>query len=128
MDNITLGQIKEILLWFSVVIGAMGTIYALFIKAMNKFVSPIKQQMSLDIKEIKDEIVKLKEELTTAQTKETMERLKTDLTSFIYLADKDMISDGQKIRAYEEYDEYIKLGGNSNIHNDFERLVKEGKI
>lgn len=128
MDKITLGQIKEIILWFSVVIGAIGTIYALFIKAMNKFVSPIKQQMSVDIKEIKTEIVKLKEELTTAQKKEKMERLKTDLTTFMYLAEYGTLSNEQKIRAHEEYDEYIAMKGNSWTHDKFESLVKEGKL
>lgn len=129
MDNITLGQIKEIVAWIVAFGIAVGTIYAFLVKATtNKFVKPLTKQMSDDKKELKEELTKLKGVLTTALREEKMERLKTDLTSFICLADRDIISEGQKIRAHDEYDEYIKLGGNSNIHNDFERLVKGGKI
>lgn len=106
MDNITLGQIKDIVIWFSVFAGAIGSLYALLITGIKKLLQPIKD-------DIRDE---------------KFERIKSDLTTFIYLANISELSEGQKIRMYEEYDDYIKMGGNSNIKEDIERLKKEGKI
>ncbi len=37
-------------------------------------------------------------------------------------------SNEQKKEIYNAYDEYIKLGGNSYIHTQFDRLVKTGKL
>ena len=132
MDKITLGDIKEILLWLVVFGGAIGTItgtmYALYTKALKKFTAPIKDQFAEDIKKITNEIVKLKQELTKAQLDEKMERLKSDLTTFMYLAEYGTLSNEQKIRAHEEYDEYISMKGNSWVHDRFESLVKEGKL
>ena len=56
---------------------------------------------------------------------EKIERLKSDLTTFIYIASKDDLTSDQKIRAHEEYDDYIKMGGNSWIHDRFEKLQKK---
>ena len=106
MDNITLGQIKDIVLWAVAFIGGLGTLYTLFMKGFDKRLQPIKD----DIRE------------------EKFERIKSDLTTFIYLANISELSEGQKIRMYEEYDDYIKMGGNSHIKEDVEKLKKEGKI
>lgn len=106
MDNITLGQIKDVLLWLVAFATAIGTLYALLMKGFGKLIQPIKD-------DIRDERI---------------ERLKSDLTTFIYIASKDDLSSDQKIRAHEEYDMYIKLGGNSWVHDRFEELKKEGKV
>lgn len=44
------------------------------------------------------------------------------------LADKGTISTEQKIRSYELYDYYSQHGGNSYVHDKWEKLKKEGKI
>lgn len=106
MDNITLGQIFDTVIKIGAVIGALCGLYALLMKGFDKRLQPIKD-------DIKDE---------------KFERLKSDLTTFIYLANISELSDGQRIRMYEEYDDYIKMGGNSHIKEDFEILKKEGKI
>ena len=106
MDNITLGQVKDIVLWAVAFIGGLGTLYTLLMKGFDKRLQPIKD-------DIRDE---------------KFERIKSDLTTFIYLANISELSEEQKIRMYEEYDDYIKMGGNSNIKEDMEKLRKEGKI
>ena len=106
MDNITLGQIKDIVIWFSVIAGAIGSLYALLMKGIGKLLQPIQDNLQ----------------------DERKERIKSDLTTFMYMAERDTLSDGQKMRLYEEYDDYIKSGGNSYIKEEFERLKKEGKI
>lgn len=106
MDNITLGQVKDIILWAVAFIGGIGTLYTLLMKGFDKRLQPIKD-------DIRDERI---------------ERLKSDLTTFMYLAEHGELSNDQKVRAHEEYDMYIEMGGNSWVHDRFEILKKENKI
>lgn len=106
MDNITLGQIFDSLIRISVVAGAVGVLYKLIIKGVGNLLTPIK------------------DELRT----EKMSRLKSELTTFFFLAESNNLSAEQKILAHEDFDEYTRLKGNSYIHDKFEALHKEGKI
>ena len=106
MDNITLGQIFDTVIKIGAVIGALGGLYALIMKGFDERLQPIKD-------DIRDE---------------KKERLKSDLTTFLFLAEHGELSNDQKLRAHEEYDMYIKMGGNSWVHDRFEILKKEGKI
>ena len=106
MDNITLGQIKDIVVYIGGLIGAIGVLYTFLMKGIKKLLEPI----------------------TTELRQEKMQRLKSELTTFMYLAENGSLSQEQKILAYEDYDEYIKNKGNSYIHDKFEKLNKEGKI
>ncbi len=55
--------------------------------------------------------------------------IKTDLVNFINDAENGIEkSDIQRLNAHELYDRYKKLGGNSYVHDHFEKLLKEGKI
>ena len=106
MNNITLGQVFDTVIKIGAVIGALGGIYALIMKGFDKRLQPIKD-------DIRDE---------------KKERLKSDLTTFMFLAEHGELSNDQRLRAHEEYDMYIKMGGNSWVHDRFEILKKEGKI
>lgn len=100
MDNITLGQIFDAVIKLGAVVGAFGGLYALLMRGIKKLIIPM---------EIK--------------------RLKSDLTTFFYLAENGNLSNEQRMLAHEEYDEYcIELKQNSYIHDKFESLKKEGKI
>lgn len=107
MDNITLGQIKDIVLYVGTFIGGIGVLYKLLMAGIGKLLQPIKD----DLKE------------------EKKARLKSELTTFMYLAENGSLSPEQKILAHEDYDVYTnKLKCNSYIHNKWENLEKEGKI
>lgn len=106
MESITLGQIKDIVLFLVAFTGGIGSLYALLMKGIKMQLEPIN-------KELKDE---------------KMSRLKSDLTTLMYLAETVVISNEQKILAHEEYDTYIANKGNSYIHDRFDQLHKEGKI
>ena len=55
--------------------------------------------------------------------------IKIDLVNFINDAENGIEkSDIQRLNAHELYDRYKKLGGNSYVHDHFEKLLKEGKI
>lgn len=73
---------------------------------------------------LKNEIADLKKETT----ENNLSNIKTDLINLMELADKEEISQEQKIRSYELYDYYCKHGGNSYVHDKWEKIKKEGKI
>ena len=107
MDNITLGQIKDIVIYIGTFAGGIGLLYKLLITGVGKLLQPIKD----DLKE------------------EKIARLKSELTTFMYLAENGTLSPEQKILAHEDYDLYTnKLKRNSYIHDKFEKLNREGKI
>lgn len=117
MENITLGEIAKTLAFIVGIIGSVlylkkGTVKGLS-KVINEELEPIKKE----IKEVKEETAK-----------NNLSSIKTDLINFMELADKRTISTEQKIRSYELYDYYSQHGGNSYVHDKWEKLKKEGKI
>lgn len=57
-----------------------------------------------------------------------LDNCKNYLVQQISSADRRELSQAEKERYWENYDKYIKLGGNSYIHSETERLKKEGKL
>ncbi len=117
MEKITLGEIAKSLAFVVALIGSVvylkkGTITGLA-KVIDNRLEPIKKE----IKEVKEET-----------TKNNLSSIKTDLINLMELADKKTISTEQKMRSYELYDFYCTHGGNSYVHDKWERLRKEGKI
>lgn len=106
MENITLGQISDVILYLAAIAGGIGALYKLLMAGIKKQLDPINDELK----------------------REKMSRLKSELTTFMYLAEQSNISNEQKILAHEDYDEYIRNKGNSYIHDKFESLHKEGKI
>lgn len=106
MENITLGQISDAIIFIVALVGGIGALYGLLMKGIKNQLEPINDELK----------------------KEKMSRLKSELTTFMYLAEQNNISNEQKILAHEDYDEYIRNKGNSYIHDKFESLHKEGKI
>ena len=106
VENITLGQVALALAFLVGFISSIKYLKNDINKTIAKILSPINEKVG-------------QLELNT---------LKTDLTNFMSLAENNNITYEQKANAYELYDRYCKLGGNSYIHNKWEKLVKEGKI
>lgn len=110
MENITLGEIAKTLAFIVGIIGSVvylkkGTVKGLA-KVIDKKIEPIKEEL--------EEVKK--------------SSIKTDLINFMELADRQIISVEQKMRAYELYDYYSQHGGNSYVHDQWEKLKKEGKL
>jgi len=106
MENITLGQISDIVIFLVTLIGGIGALYKLLMTGIKNQLQPINEELH----------------------NEKMNRLKSDLTTLMCLAENGVISYEQKLLAHEEYDEYVKNKGNSWVHDKFETLHKEGKI
>ena len=69
-----------------------------------------------------------KEDLEKSINQVQLDNCKNYLVQLISASERRKLSLAEKERFYENYDNYIKLGGNSYIHNEVERLKKEGKI
>ena len=69
-----------------------------------------------------------KEDLEKEINKVQLDNCKNYLVQQISASDRRELSQAEKERYWENYDNYIKLGGNSYIHSETERLKKENKI
>ena len=106
MENITLGQIKDIVVFIVALVGGLITLYTMLMKGIKKQLEPINNELK----------------------SEKMSRLKSDLTTLMCLTENGVISKEQIMLAHEEFDDYISNKGNSFVKEKFESLHKEGKI
>lgn len=108
MDNITLGQISNVMLWVIGFGGSTAAIVAAVQKAIKKGFEPINKKIdAVDMNSTKNYLVQQIGEI-----------------------DRNGYIDGAaKVRFYEELQHYEKdLAGNSYIKDEVERLKKEGKL
>lgn len=107
MENITIGQVTTSLAFLVSFIGSIIALLKYAKKIFNNAIKPINEKlMSLETSSIK-----------------------TNLVDFINDMEHDVPkSQIQKLNAHELYDRYTELGGNSYVHEHWEKLVKEGKI
>ena len=118
MESISLGQIASMITLFSVLIGAVTGIIAFTKSFISKVLKPLDQKI--------DQLQK-----TSTANRDNIEKelIKMFLVNFIHDVEQDNVkSQIQKNNAYELYDRYRTLGGNSYIHDKWEKLQKEGKI
>ena len=118
MDNITLGDIANVLIFVAGVITAGGVIAGFMSKRFGKV-------MSEQLQPLNDKI----DLLTNSVDGVSMENCKNFLVSRI-----SEMESGKKLdkvveeRFWENYDHYTQLGGNSYIHTAVENLKKQGKL
>ena len=118
MENITLGQILAILTFIGVFIGALTTIITYFKNIMNKILKPINSKID-DLQNISIQ----------SRNNIELELIKVILVNFINDVEQDNYkTQMQKQNAYELYDRYKSLGGNSYIHERWNKLIKDGKL
>ena len=106
MDNVTLGQISNIMLW---VIG-FGTATLTIVGAVKKAIASAFRPIDKKI-----------DNVDLNATKNFLVRSLADV-------ERHGIDQVTKLRFYEQYEHYQKLGGNSYIKDEIERLKKEGKL
>jgi hypothetical protein len=117
MESLTLGEIAKTLTFLVGLIGSIKYIKNGTVKSVSKVID---NRLEPIRKEIKN--------LTEETSKNNLSSIKTDLINLMELADKETILIEQKIRAHELYDYYYKHGGNSYVHDKWERLIKENKL
>lgn len=106
MNNITLGDISNVMIW---IIG-FGTSTATIIVAIRKAIASAFKPINKKI-----------DDVDLNATKNFLVRCLADV-------ERHGIDDVTKMRFYEQYEHYTKLGGNSYILSEVERFKKEGKL
>ena len=118
MNNITLGQIASIITLLSIFIGCITGIISFTKSFVSKVLKPLDQKID-----------NLQQTSSVYRNNIELELIKMFLVNFIHDTEKGIAkSQIQKKNAYELYDRYLSLGGNSYIHDKWEKLAKEGKI
>ena len=117
MENISLGQIAGFITLFSVFIGAVTGLIAFTKSFISKILKPLDQK-----------IERLEKVSTTDRNNIELELIKMFLVNFINDTERGIEkSPIQKQNAYELYDRYKTLGGNSYVHDRWEKMIKEEK-
>ena len=106
MENISLGQIATIITFASIFIGAITTLIAFSKSFISKVLNPINQKI--------DRLEKV--------SMKSRNNIELELIKII------LVTQIQKKNIYELYDRYKTLGGNSYVHDRWEKLIKEGKL
>lgn len=106
MNDITLGEISNLMVWIVGFGGSTVAIITAVKKAISKSFEPINKKIDT---------------VDMNATKNFLVRCLADI-------ERHGIDDVTKVRFYEQYEHYEKMGGNSYIKSEVERLKKEGKL
>ncbi len=118
MENITIGQIAALIAFLSAFIGGLTGLITFSKSFIKKILKPINQKIDV-----------LQETSTNSRNNIELELIKMSLVNFINDVEQgNNKSQIQKQNAYELYDRYKALGGNSYVHDSWQKLIKEGKI
>ena len=118
IETITLGEIATALTFIVAFIGTIIAILKYAKSINNKLLEPINQKLD-----------KMDQEHTKKIERLELSYIKTDLVDFMNDIENDVPKNEiQKKNAYELYDRYKELRGNSYVESSWEKLKKEGKI
>lgn len=122
MEALTIGDIAGTLGLIAGMITAGGVVFHFFNKAFRK-------TMQDELKPVKDSISDLQGQISDVD----MANCKNYLVGFLSKVQCEgdfcqKITSEERERFWENYDHYIKLGGNSYVKNAVEKLKKEGKL
>lgn len=119
MENITLGQISVALLFIIGLIGSMCTLANYLKKVLEKTFRPTNDKIDKMEKTLSSKIDKVDKNATMNY----IVRCFNDVDRGISL------DSASKMRLKDQYEHYVRdLNGNTYIHDEYERLKKEGKL
>lgn len=118
MENWTFGDAASIITFAVGFVGGIIALYHLIKKGLEKMFSEQFQTINASIEKLGNKIDKV-----------DMEACKNYLVKCLNDWEiRDEISEIEKARILEQYEHYIKLGGNSYIKHRIEKLEAEGKL
>ena len=122
MEALTIGDVAGTLGLIAGMITAGGVVFHFFNKAFRK-------TMQDELKPVKDSISDLQGQISDVD----MANCKNYLVNFLSKVQCEgtfcqKITSEERERFWENYDHYVKMGGNSYVKNCVEKLKKEGKL
>lgn len=118
MQSWTVGDIQAVLSFLAGIIGSGTAVYAFFRKHFN---SAIQEQLKPTNEKL-DNVAQHLQQVELDNCKNYLVNAISDLDA------GDKLDKVSQERFFENYDTYVKAGGNSYIHSSVERLKKEGKL
>ena len=118
MENITIGEISLALTFMVGFFGGVGFLY----KGMKNFLEKLILEQFAPFQESIDDLKKNVERVDMESCKNYLVRCLGDFEH------GNKISDVEQERFWEEYEHYLKIGGNSYIKHRVEKLQSEKKL
>lgn len=118
MEQITVGQV-------SIAVAFIVALWKGFDFILDKSKASFKKQVEEALKPTNDKIDNLDKKLDSVDLNSTKNFLVSCMDDIKTRTEHDPIV---MERFWEQYEHYIKLGGNSYIKNEVEKLKKEGKL
>lgn len=113
----------------TVITAAISAISAIIVALITNKTNKKVEKIDTIKSEFNKQIEQLKKDFRSQLNNIQLENDKTFLTDFLSDLENGVTkSDIQIKRAYEVYEEYTGLNGNSYVHNHWEELVKEGVL
>lgn len=113
----------------TVITAAISAISAIIVALITNKTNKKVEKIDTIKSEFNKQIEQLKKDFRSQLNNIQLENDKTFLTDFLSDLENGVTkSDIQIKRAYEVYEEYTELNGNSYVHNRWEELVKEGVL
>lgn len=128
MENITLGSILAVIVFLGTFIGGIAGLLKYCKRIISKILEPTNNKIDSLESNLNKRIDNLEQNLNSKTENLELNQCKNYLVNFMSDAENDSITKEQVQNAYEMFDRYKKLGGNSYIHDKWEKLKKGGKI
>lgn len=128
MENITLGQVVIGLAFLLSLISNIKNLIKTIKEPIDKKFTKVLEPIHKKIDGLEQKIDNMEKEHMKKLNNLELESTRNDLVNYMSLAEEGIITPKTKIDMYELYDDYCKMGGNSYVHDKWEKLKKEGKI
>lgn len=119
MEQVTLGDISNVLIFIAGILTSGGTIAGFMSKRFGKMMKTELQPLSEKMDSLSDKIGQVDIDNTKNYLQQTISAIDSG----------EKLDKAAKERFYENYDHYTNdLGLNSWVHKEVDRLEKEGKL
>lgn len=124
LENVTLGQVLICITFLSGVFAAIAKIKSA-VKSMKGLLTDwAKEELTPEFKAINDRL----DQLEQRDERQDLENVKNYLVLFMSDLERNKPDEVELLRFEEQYNYYVKKGGNSYIHRKYEKLKAEGKL
>jgi len=118
MEDITLGQFGN---WITLIVGLIAGVGVIY-KSLKTLIT---KMLDAEFQEVNEKLDHVNSRINAID----LETCKNFLVAELAELDKGLnIDDVEMIRFYEQYDHYLKVGGNSYIKRKVEAMEFEGKL
>lgn len=129
LENITMADVSETLLWAAGILAALGVMIKVLRKILSALFESQTKQVEEKMQEVSEKIDGIERVLSDRMDRVDMESCKNFLVRCLADVERgERMAETEKERFYEQYEHYRRNDGNSYIMQKVKKLQKEGKI